>query len=526
MTNELITACINCDYNKICHLLEINKNPEQECLYIICENIGNSISIFYKLINYLDPDTKCLEILCTHLDNNNFKQTLKCIKKIITLGVNIDQKKLLPIIDSNYINNDELVKILREICSIQKEKLELYIIKKIMKKNITTRLLDQLKEVDEECYNLLISESHSSKELIMKQFLRLGLKVNRDMLIKACSYKNNKGIINCILNYCKNIVIDNEIIEIICDHTDNCDLIIKFKEHVNDDIMLKICRNGSLDIINYFLKRNKITEECFTELCYRNYELLLIELINNYSINLSLKHLNIIVRWCKNNNGLIDLLLNNNIKPDYKSLYGNLKVKNKIIKYLDKNEYLLHKAYSDDNLLNGLENFKLLLELGIKPSDKFVRKVCKTYRHEKFVNLLIEFKKKINIKFNINCLRYICKQPVNEYNIAKLISFGIIPDIQCLENACNVSCNQSVILQLMGRECYEEEKLITKICEKKNIQGVYPNYTCLLNVCQHKGNKYVIQEILMSVEPTLECLKLANIYNFSVEVIKEMIDKL
>lgn len=92
MTNELITACINCDYNKICHLLEINKNPEQECLYIICENIGNSISIFYKLINYLDPDTKCLEILCTHLDNNNFKQTLKCIKKIITLGVNIDQK--------------------------------------------------------------------------------------------------------------------------------------------------------------------------------------------------------------------------------------------------------------------------------------------------------------------------------------------------------------------------------------------------------------------------------------------------
>jgi hypothetical protein len=420
--DELLLACQENNTKGVNKLLKLGIIPNIECVRECCNHIDNLKGVFYQMIKIVKPDYECLKNLCININNSNMENTVQCIKKMLKFKIVLDYECIKYLIESEIDNND-FVNIIIEIFKLLKRKLDINSTKHIMKKrNVIGRLSNYIGKVDEECYNLLIMNSMSLKSDIIKAFMANGLKISSEMLKNACKYKYNNDVIKNILHYCKNIKIDRECLELLCNNPGNCDIVIEYINELDIDIekiFKYICINGNILTIKKCLKQNiNVDYECFYELCNRDMESLLIHVLMTYDIKVDLKCLNRIIRWCKNKEGLINIILKRGVKPNYESFRGSdMIIKELLLENMSKYDNLLKKAYEDNNLLIGLNNFKLFLNNNICPSDHLVRNICKTQRNINFVNILIEYKEKLNINFDTNCLKYLCNHPFNSYNI-------------------------------------------------------------------------------------------------------------
>jgi hypothetical protein len=539
-TKYLLEACQDGDPGMVNRLLKDGYLPDEKCLEEVCKHAGTLKGVFYAIIREdIDPTPRCLLNLCKNIKHSNVANTLLCIKKILKMGVAPEHECIKYLINAD-IENDDFVVIIMEMLDLLGEKLSIEDVKKLLvKRNVLYRLISYIDAVDVDCYNLLIRNSVTLKKNVFTKFVGMGLKVDYDMFKDACKNRYNGNIIEYILRTNKDIKPDMECFKLICSNPGNGNAIIKILEScendqginlkINDELFKLICKYGNTPTIKTLLRKGiKPTYNCLFELCSRPYEHLIIDIINKYKIKPDKACLDKVVHWCKNEFDLIDIIMDHGIVPDYNSFNSNDEdVQKMLINETDKNYKLLLQAYDDKNLLKGIRNFKLLLDCGVCPKYKLVRNICKTHRNVVFINYLIDYREQLDIKFNINCLRYLCNIQLNDHNICRLIEMGIKPDYKCLESACNIPNNDLVILQLLDANITEEMKILFKDEEFFIIdvidEGVKPTLVTLKNACSKKNNRLSILEMIKTVKPDIECLKLVNKNNFDVRIVKRMI---
>jgi coenzyme F420-reducing hydrogenase delta subunit len=252
--NILLEACTRGETKEANRLLKLGKIPDIECMRECCNNIDNLKGIFYQIIKTVKPDYECLKNLCININNINVDKSVQCIKKILKFKIKLEYECIGYLIDSEIENND-FVCIIMEILNLLKKqspnlgKLDINSTKKIMKKrNVLGRLASYIGKIDEECYNLLITNSMTLKSDIIKAFIANGLIISPDMLRYACKYKYNNNVIKNILHYCKDIKIDRDCLELLCNNAGNCDIVIDYIDDFDIDVnkLFKyICINGN-----------------------------------------------------------------------------------------------------------------------------------------------------------------------------------------------------------------------------------------------------------------------------------------
>ena len=526
---DLIEACENYKINIINKILKSGIYPNIECFHIICKNIEKTKTVFRTFLKKgVIPDVKCYEILFSMINDNNFQTTYMCCKRMKTfIGCNLNCIKILLSKKINFQNKFHLIKEMMGDLSFDLECLKI-----IIKENkCVHEFYNYIKDVDEECYYLLIKSTTLYKIDVLEKMIENGLIITNDMFLSACDNKYNGEIIKFIINN-QVMNINYECLKKACSNKGNKVGILEIMKTIKprQDLFPLISKNGDSILIKYLLKQGlKPTNECISIMCSRGgiiNESLILKSINISGIEPQYEHLEKVTEWCDNRNGLITKITET-VKPKYECLNSVIDdVQKLLLCKMDLKENLhkiLKKSYYDEEIRRGIYNFELILQLKFKPKMRLVKIICKTMRNIEYINSLIKHK----IKFDIVCLRYLCKHKNNEMNIYHLIKMGIKPDYKCLYNASLVENNDVVILQFIGinktkniLDSLNSNFLISKVFKNK----IDYNIKIMENICKTRGNIFSLLYMLKTIKPDITCIKLAKDSDYDVDIIYKMID--
>jgi hypothetical protein len=245
---------------------------------------------------------------------------------------------------------------------------------------------------------------------------------------------------------------------------------------------------------------------------------------------------NLISQGAKPTNNIIKTYLNFNV--GYRRVPWNAKsdIDTVITSFLTNKSQALSPALFDIFCTNYSEYFNQIKEWfthGLEHSIYTLRTLCKLTRHNFENNYyswnrrghrsenLVDNHIRLGIYFDIDCLKSLCQQSSNEMYITQIINDGALtPTLECLELACNIDHNNSVIGLLVdkvtpNRKCYDmlmkkyliDTDNLVKIAKNEEIDFDLNDLKMVLN--KTKCDELINELMKRDIEPDQECLKIA-----------------
>ncbi len=287
---------------------------------------------------------------------------------------------------------------------------------------------------------------------IFKHIVASGHKIPLEVFKATLALGVSSGLTTFLCHHC---VADQECLELASvmhasvESNTVFELLINQKIPITPTVVKNVIKHKSLECVNSLLQLGIIPDlECLKEACTRK-DYLMIDKILQYRITPTKECLDNVFAnggynhysgrvyenpHCKNIASIIDLLIANGYQLTYDD----------VLTALTKGLYI-----------NDIERF------GFEFDDRLLE-TCAAYSYYPYPDL--------PLKHTIKCLEIECGKSGNLPAIRKLVKQGVLPNMTCLENACNHKSNKSVV-----------EYLINK-CDMR------PNAKCFQNIAKHIYN--------------------------------------